>query len=226
MIDLNNITIRVGAKVLLDHASSHIADGWKAGIVGPNGCGKSTLLHTLQGELETESGSISFPEQAKIAYVAQDIGDTSAKILDFVLAQDKERSELLSQLEKASATETAEIHERLKTIEAASAPARASAILSGLGFDNNDLSRPVSEFSGGWRMRLALAAALFQPSDILLLDEPTNHLDLEASIWLENHLRKYRGTLLLISHDRSILNSLCNYIIHFDHQKLITYGGN
>lgn len=226
MIDLNNITIRIGAKVLLDHASAHIADGWKAGIVGPNGCGKSTLLHTLQGEQETESGSISFPEQAKIAYVAQDIGDTSAKILDFVLAQDKERSELLSQLEKASATETAEIHERLKTIEAASAPARASAILSGLGFDNNDLSRPVSEFSGGWRMRLALAAALFQPSDILLLDEPTNHLDLEASIWLENHLRKYRGTLLLISHDRSILNSLCNYIIHFDHQKLITYGGN
>lgn len=147
-------------------------------------------------------------------------------ILEFILAQDKERAELMSRLENASELELAEIHERLNMIGAASAEARASVILHGLGFAPEDLSRKVGEFSGGWRMRLALAAALFQPSDVLLLDEPTNHLDLEASVWLESHLQKYRGTLLLISHDRNILNALCSHIVHFDHLRLETYSGN
>ena len=226
MIDIQDITIRINGKVLLDKASAHISDNQKVGLVGANGCGKSTLFRALLGGLETETGSISLPERAKVASVAQEITDTTVPVLDYVLSQDKERASLLSRLDNASVAEQAEIHERLMAIGSASAPARASAILYGLGFSNADLSRPISEFSGGWRMRLSLAAALFQPSDILLLDEPTNHLDLETSIWLENHLRRYPKTLLLISHDRSILNSVCDHIIHFDHQKLVTYSGN
>ena len=226
MIDIQDITIRISGKVLLDKASAHISDNQKVGLVGSNGCGKSTLFRALLGGLETETGSISLPERAKVASVAQEITDTTVPVLDYVLSQDKERASLLSRLDNASVAEQAEIHERLMAIGFASAPARASAILYGLGFSNADLSRPISEFSGGWRMRLSLAAALFQPSDILLLDEPTNHLDLETSIWLENHLRRYPKTLLLISHDRSILNSVCDHIIHFDHQKLVTYSGN
>ena len=226
MIDINDITLRIGAKVLLEHASAHIADGWKVGLIGPNGCGKSTLFRALQGELETESGSIGFPSSYKVVYVEQEQQDTESSILDFVLHKDKERAELLNRLEQASPMELGEIHERLNLIGAASAPARAAEILNGLGFSEADLARPVREFSGGWRMRLALAAALFQPSDILLLDEPTNHLDLEASLWLQNHLQKYTGTMVLISHDRAILNALCTYIIHFDNKRLITYGGN
>ena len=226
MIDINDITVRIGSKVLLDHASAHIADGWKVGLVGANGCGKSTLFRVLQGGLETESGDVFFPSGYKVVFVEQELQGLEMSILEFILAQDKERAELMSRLENASELELAEIHERLNMIGAASAEARASVILHGLGFAPEDLSRKVGEFSGGWRMRLALAAALFQPSDVLLLDEPTNHLDLEASVWLESHLQKYRGTLLLISHDRNILNALCSHIVHFDHLRLETYSGN
>ena len=226
MIDINNITVRIGNKTLLENASAHIADGWKVGIVGANGCGKSTLFRVLLGMQETELGEINFPSGARISTVAQEMKDIDIHVLDYVLSQDKERQDLLSRLQTASENELAEIHERLNFIGASSAEGRASAILSGLGFSNDDFSRPIKEFSGGWRMRLALAAALFAPSDILLLDEPTNHLDLEASIWLENHLQKYRGTLLLISHDRYILNDLCNHIIHFENKKLNVYNGN
>ena len=226
MIDINDITVRIGSKVLLNHASAHIADGWKVGLVGANGCGKSTLFRVLQGGLETESGDVFFPSGYKVVFVEQELQGLEMSILEFILAQDKERAELMSRLENASELELAEIHERLNMIGAASAEARASVILHGLGFAPEDLSRKVGEFSGGWRMRLALAAALFQPSDVLLLDEPTNHLDLEASVWLESHLQKYRGTLLLISHDRNILNALCSHIVHFDHLRLETYSGN
>lgn len=226
MIDINDITVRIGSKVLLEHTSAHISDGWKTGLVGANGCGKTTLFKVLLKELETESGSIFFPSHQKIVTVAQEIRDTEVPVLQFVLAQDKEREQLLNQLKTAPDTELGDIHDRLNLIGASSAEARAATILNGLGFTADDLSRPVGEFSGGWRMRLALAAALFQPSDILLLDEPTNHLDLEASVWLENHLHKYRGTLLIISHDRQILNSLCNHIIHVEGLKLNTYSGN
>ena len=226
MIDIKNITVRIGGKVLLEQASAHISDNQKVGLVGLNGCGKTTLFRILQGEYETELGEVYFPEHSKVAYVKQEINDTTVKILDFVLAQDKERTKLMKKLQTADSSELGEIHERLKMIEADSAPARASAILNGLGFANDDFSKTVAEFSGGWRMRLALAAALFQPSDILLLDEPTNHLDLEAAIWLTAHLQKYKGTLLIISHDRTILNDVCDYIIHFDNKKLVTYNGN
>ncbi len=226
MIDINNITVRIGNKTLLENASAHIADGWKVGIVGANGCGKSTLFRVLLGMQETELGEINFPSGARISTVAQEMKDIDIHVLDYVLSQDKERQELLEKLKNAEESELAEIHERLNFIGSSSAEGRASAILSGLGFSNDDFSRPIKEFSGGWRMRLALAAALFAPSDILLLDEPTNHLDLEASVWLENHLQKYRGTLLLISHDRYILNDLCNHIIHFENKKLNVYNGN
>lgn len=226
MIDINDITVRIGSKVLLDHASAHISDGQKVGLIGVNGCGKSTLFRVLRGQLDTESGNIALPSAARVVTVEQEINDINLPILEFVLAQDKERDGLLKRLQNASAEELGEIHERLNAIGASSAEARAAVILNGLGFKNSDFIRPVREFSGGWRMRLALAAALFQPSDILLLDEPTNHLDLETSIWLENHLNKYRGTLLIISHDRTILNSLCGYIVHFDNKKLAVYSGN
>lgn len=226
MIDINDITVRIGSKVLLDHASAHISDGQKVGLIGVNGCGKSTLFRVLRGQLDTESGNIALPSAARVVTVEQEINDIDLPILEFILAQDKERDGLLKRLKNASVEELGEIHERLNAIGASSAEARAAVILNGLGFKNSDFIRPVREFSGGWRMRLALAAALFQPSDILLLDEPTNHLDLETSIWLENHLKKYRGTLLIISHDRTILNSLCGYIVHFDNKKLAVYSGN
>ena len=226
MIEINDITLRIGSKVLLEHASAHISDGQKVGLVGANGCGKSTLFRVLKGELETETGSVFFPNSYRVVFVEQEMRDIDVPILDFLLSTDRERTELLQRLETASGDELAEIHERLNMIEAASAPARAAGILHGLGFKNEDLSRPIREFSGGWRMRLALAAALFQPSEVLLLDEPTNHLDLEAGMWLENHLQKYRGTLVIISHDRNILNALCDYIVHFDNLKLVTYSGN
>lgn len=226
MIDINDITVRIGSKVLLSGASAHISDGQKVGLIGANGCGKSTLFRVLRGELETETGTVVFPSRHKVVFVEQEMKDVSVPILEFVLNKDEERSRLLQSLENASEEELAEIHERLRIIGASSAEARAAEILVGLGFSPEDFSRPIKEFSGGWRMRLSLAAALFQPSDVLLLDEPTNHLDLEAGIWLENHLQKYRGTLLLISHDRNILNSLCDYIIHFDNQTLVTYSGN
>ena len=226
MIDINNITVRIGNKTLLEQASAHIADGWKVGIVGANGCGKSTLFRVLLGLQETELGEINFPSDIKIATVEQEMKNIDVAVLDYVLSQDKERQALLERLQTANESELAEIHERLNFIGASSAEGRASSILSGLGFSNADFARPIKEFSGGWRMRLALAAALFAPSDILLLDEPTNHLDLEASVWLENHLQKYRGTLLLISHDRYILNDLCNHILHFENKKLNLYNGN
>lgn len=226
MIDINNITVRIGSRILVQNSSAHISDGQKVGIIGANGCGKSTLFRVIKQELETETGAIFIPESNKIAFVEQEIEDFSVSVIDFVLSKDVERKKLLEKLEVASDMELADIYERLNTIEADAAEAKAASILMGLGFSQSDLSRPIKEFSGGWQMRLSLAAALFQPSDVLLLDEPTNHLDLEASIWLESHLQRYKGTLLLISHDKHILNSICNYILHFDNQKIVSYTGN
>lgn len=226
MIDINDITVRMGSHVLLSHASAHISDRQKVGLVGLNGCGKSTLFRVLLGEIGTETGTISFPARTKIAYMEQELSDLSLSLLDYVLEKDTERMVLLKRLETADAEELADIHERLTMIDADGAPARAAHILTGLGFQEKDIYRPLSEFSGGWRMRVALAGTLFAPSDYLLLDEPTNHLDLEAVLWFVSHLQKYRGTLLLISHDRTVLNALCTQILHLEHQTLSLYSGN
>lgn len=226
MIDLNDITIRICGKILLQNASAHIDDKKKIGLIGHNGCGKSTLFRTILNEISLESGSISFPSNHKISYMKQEFDNLENNPLNYLLKADTQRNNLLKQLENANEIELGEIYEQLNAIGADTAEARACQILKGLGFKDEDFIKPLKEFSGGWRMRVALAATLFQPSDILLLDEPTNHLDLESSIWLLDYLKKYRGTLLLISHDKNFLNNLCDTIVHFEACKLNTYSGN
>ncbi len=228
MIKLDNITVQIASKILLENASMQISDGQKVGIVGTNGCGKTTLFKVLKGEHDVNSGeAFCSPNQQK-AFVEQEIAekDLSLPILNYVLSKDKKLAELRRKEQTAAPEELPEIMEQLWLIEADSAEARTAEILVGLGFNQEDLSRPVRDFSGGWQMRLNLAGALFQRSDVLFLDEPTNHLDLEAIIWLENYLRKYRGTVLLISHDRDFLNNVCEAIVHFEGNKLVRYTGD
>ena len=228
MINLENITVQIASKILLEETTVQIPDGAKIGIVGNNGCGKTTLFRVLKGEHEVNSGEITFSQHQLRAFVEQEIkkADMEKPILEYVLSKDKKLTELLIKKATAAPEELADIMEQLWIIEADSAEARTSEILKGLGFDENDFTRPVKDFSGGWQMRLNLAGALFQQSDVLFLDEPTNHLDLEAIVWLENYLQKYKGTVLLISHDRDFLNNICRNIIHFEGNKLVQYGGN
>lgn len=225
MIDINDITLQIDSKVLLQSASLHIPNVWRVGIVGANGCGKTTLFKALTGQTEVV-GDIIFSKNCRLSYVKQHIENKELSIKDFVLKEHKELCALRERLKTAPEEELADIHTALKLLNSDSAEATIAQILNGLGFSNDDLSRPVSDFSGGWQMRLALAGALFVPSDILLLDEPTNHLDLEASLWLENRLLKYAGTIILISHDRTFLNTLCDHIVYFNNQKLTLYTGN
>ncbi|HBO58625.1 MAG TPA: glycosyl transferase family 1 [Alphaproteobacteria bacterium] len=230
MIDINDITLRFGGRLLFDGASAHISDGQRVGLTGRNGTGKTTLFKMIQGLLPCDDGEIRLTKGQKLASVAQEIPDGDISLLDCVLQADTERTALLKALDEAEKADDGvkigEIHERLNVIGAASAESRAASILYGLGFSEENQKRPVSSFSGGWRMRVALAAALFVPSDVLLLDEPTNHLDLEATLWLENYLSRYAGTLVVISHDRSLLNHLCDHILHIEGLKIISYGGN
>ncbi|MBQ8660134.1 MAG: ABC-F family ATP-binding cassette domain-containing protein [Alphaproteobacteria bacterium] len=226
MINIENLTVYMKSRSLLEDTSVHISDGQKIGIVGVNGSGKSTLFRVLKGELEPTSGKINFSSNQKIAFVEQEFYDIDKTVLDFVLSKDKELVSARKKLTTCNPDELPEIYDELKRLESDTAEGRVSRILSGLGFSEDDLQKKVSDFSGGWRMRLALAGALFRYSDILLLDEPTNHLDLEASIWLENYLKKYSKTLLVISHDRNLLNNICDGIIHFENKKLVSYSGN
>ncbi|MCR5506325.1 MAG: ABC-F family ATP-binding cassette domain-containing protein, partial [bacterium] len=226
MINIENLTVYMKSRPLLEDTSVHISDGQKIGIVGVNGSGKSTLFRVLKGELEPTSGRVSFSSNQKIAFVEQEFYDIEKTVLDFVLSKDKDLMLARQKLTSCQPEELPEIYDELKRLESDTAEGRVSRILSGLGFTEDDLQKKVSDFSGGWRMRLALAGALFRYSDILLLDEPTNHLDLEASIWLENYLKKYSKTLLIISHDRNLLNSICDGIIHFENKKLVSYSGN
>ena len=226
MINIDNITVHIHSKTLLENTSIQISDNQKIGIVGLNGCGKSTLFKIIKKELEPTEGKITFSNKNKIAFVEQEFYNTNISIIDFVLNKNKELITLRQKLLTSKPEEVPEIYEELKILENDTAEAKIATILNGLGFTNKDFSRPISDFSGGWRMRLALAGALFKHSDILLLDEPTNHLDLEASIWLENYLKKYKGTLLIISHDKNILNNICENIIHFENKKLVFYSGN
>ncbi len=227
MLHVSDLSFRHGERVLFDRASVAFSDGWKVGLVGRNGAGKSTLLRIIQGMIEADSGEINLMGRTRIGSVPQDPPGGDIPVLDAVLAADVERTALLAEAETShDGIRLAEIHMRLDEIGAASAPSRAAAILSGLGFDNEAQSRPCGEFSGGWRMRVALAGTLFSDPDLLILDEPSNHLDIEAMMWLTEHLRKFRNTLLMVSHDRDLLNDVCDHIVHIDQQKLVPYTGN
>jgi len=226
MLTIDDLSFRVAGKLLLDHASVQIATGARVGLVGRNGAGKSSLFRVIVGESGSEHGRVLLPPRARIGRLAQEAPSGPQSLIEIVLAAGEERTRLLAEAE----TETdphriAEIQTRLADIGAHAAPARAASILNGLGFSQTDQQRPVSDFSGGWRMRVALAATLFAEPDLLLLDEPTNYLDLEGTLWLENHLARYPHTVLLISHDRDLLNNAVDWILHLEGQKLKLYRG-
>ncbi|HEV8016687.1 MAG TPA: ABC-F family ATP-binding cassette domain-containing protein [Stellaceae bacterium] len=226
MLTLSGITYRIGGRTLIDDASAQIADGWKIGLIGRNGTGKSTLLDLIRGERTLDGGEIALPRGARIGFVAQEAPGGTMTPLEAVLAADTERHRLLAEAEHAQDGERiAEIHERLATIGAHSAEARAAGILAGLGFAHEAQQQPLSSFSGGWRMRVALAGVLFAEPELLLLDEPTNHLDLEASLWLADFLKRYRQTLILVSHDRQFLDDVADHILHLGERQLTMYSG-
>ncbi len=227
MLTLADITLRIAGRPLIEGADLQIADGQKVGFVGRNGTGKSSLFKLILGELQADQGEVQLPSKARVGSVAQDAPGGATTPLEAVLAADRERQALLDERERnPSAERIADIEMRLYEIGAEAAPARASRILKGLGFDEAMQNRPLSSFSGGWRMRVALASTLFAEPDLLLLDEPTNHLDLEAALWLERYLERYPRTLILISHDRDLLNSIPDRIVHLEGGKLKLYGGN
>ncbi len=226
MITITEISARIAGRLLLDHASVTLPAGTKAGLVGRNGAGKSTLFRIITGDLGAETGSVSIPKNARIGQVAQEAPATEQSLIEIVLSADKERAALLKEAETATdAHRIAEIQTRLVDIDAHSAEARAASILAGLGFNQEAQLRPASSFSGGWRMRVALASVLFAEPDLLLLDEPTNYLDLEGTMWLEDYVRRYPHTVIVISHDRDMLNNAVNSIVHLDQKKLTFYRG-
>ncbi|WP_181701915.1 ABC-F family ATP-binding cassette domain-containing protein [Chthonobacter albigriseus] len=226
MLTISDLTFRIGGRVLLEKASVVIHDGAKVGLVGRNGTGKTTLFSLIAGELSAESGTIEMKRAAKLGRVAQEAPGTAQSLIDFVLAADTERVALLAEAETATDPHRiAEIQVRLADIHAHSAEARAATILAGLGFDAADQLRPCADFSGGWRMRVALAAVLFAEPDLLLLDEPTNYLDLEGTLWLQAYVQKYPHTVLLISHDRDLLDTAVDHICHLDQQRLTLWRG-
>ncbi|AQT62448.1 ATP-binding cassette domain-containing protein [Cellvibrio sp. PSBB023] len=232
MIQLQNVSVQRGTKFLLDGADLTIYPGQKVGLIGANGTGKSTLFQLLLGQLQSDTGSLDIPKQWRVAHMAQEVGHTSRSALDYVLDGDSE----LRRLERAIATalqdpehngeQLAHLYSDMENIHAYTAPSRAQQLLNGLGFAPGDDQRPVSDFSGGWRIRLNLAQALMCPSDLLLLDEPTNHLDLDATLWLEEWLKRYAGTLIIISHDRDFLDNIVDRIVNIEKQKLDNYSGN
>ncbi|NIA70285.1 ABC-F family ATP-binding cassette domain-containing protein [Pelagibius litoralis] len=227
MLHINELGYRVQGDPLFEKATVAVNKGERVGLVGRNGSGKTTLLKLISKELQPDEGSITVPRKLRVGKVAQEAPSGQTSLIDTVLAADTERTALMAESEEATdPTRIAELHERLAAIQADSAPARAARILAGLGFNEAAQQRPCAEFSGGWRMRVALASLLFAAPDLLLLDEPTNHLDLEAALWLETFLKSYPGTLLLVSHDRGLLNRAVNRIIHLEHHRLTAYSGN
>src|ERR1700752_2345822 len=226
MLSPTDISIRIAARLLIASSTVQIVPGPRVGFVGRNGVGKSTLFHAIRGDLPTESGMIALPPRWRVGSLAQEAPDGPESLINVVLKADLERDALLHEAETADDPHRiAEIQTRLVDIDAHSAPARAAAILSGLGFSTSDQARPCQEFSGGWRMRVALAATLFAAPDLLLLDEPTNYLDLEGTLWLEDHLANYPRTVIIISHDRDLLDTAVQQILHLDQGKLSLYKG-
>jgi ATP-binding cassette subfamily F protein 3 len=227
MLQIGDLTYRLGPRLLFDGASAMLPERSRVGLVGRNGAGKTTLFRLITGESAPEGGTIGLPRRARLGQVEQEAPGGETSLLDYVLAADAERSALLAEAESAcDPGRIADIQARLVDIDAHSAPARAAAILAGLGFAEAAQGRPLSAFSGGWRMRVALAAALFTAPDMLLLDEPTNYLDIEGTLWLMDHLATYAASLLIISHDRDLLDRACDHILHLERGKLTLYRGN
>ncbi|HXY99876.1 MAG TPA: ABC-F family ATP-binding cassette domain-containing protein [Stellaceae bacterium] len=226
MLTFSDLTYRVGGRALLEGASAQVNAGWKVALIGRNGAGKSTLLDLIRGELHPDGGEIQLQKGVRIGFLAQEAPGGAMTPLEAVLAADEERAHLIAAAETGEhGAQAAEIHERLLAIEAHAAPARAAAILAGLGFSHDEQQRPLSSFSGGWRMRAALAATLFAEPDLLLLDEPTNHLDLEAALWLGEFLRRYRRTLIVVSHDRQFIDDIADHVLHLAERRLTLYSG-
>jgi ATP-binding cassette, subfamily F, member 3 len=226
MLVIDDLSVRVAGRTLIDGASARIPAGARVGLIGRNGAGKTTLFRVIAGDLAPEHGRVSLPRRWRIGRLAQEAPDGPAPLIDVVLAADGERTALLAQAESAQdAHAIAEIQTRLADIGAHAAPARAAAILAGLGFAHAELARPCAEFSGGWRMRVALAAVLFAQPDLLLLDEPTNYLDLEGTLWLQEHLARYPHTLIVVSHDRDLLDGAVGHILSLEQRKLMLYRG-
>lgn len=225
MLRISDLSFSMAGRPLFDGASATIPTGHKVGIVGRNGAGKTTLFRLIKGELSLDGGRIEIPARARIGGVSQEVPGSAVSLLDTVLAADTERAALMAEAETATGERMAEVQTRLADIDAWSAEARAATILRGLGFTDAETARPCSDFSGGWRMRVALAAVLFSQPDFLLLDEPTNYLDLEGALWLEAYLAKYPHTVLVISHDRGLLNRAVGHILHLSDQKLTLYAG-
>jgi ATP-binding cassette subfamily F protein 3 len=227
VLAIRNLTLRLGGRALLEGADLTLDTGRRLGLVGKNGAGKSTLLKAIIGTLQPDAGEIRLAARARLGHVAQEAPGGEGSLLDAVLAADTERAALLAELDAhPEPHRAAELHERLIAIGAEAAPARAAAILAGLGFDETAQARPLASFSGGWRMRVALARALFLEPDLLLLDEPTNHLDLEATLWLEGWLARFPGAAIVVSHDRGLLDRCVDIIAHLDRGKIATYQGN
>jgi ATP-binding cassette subfamily F protein 3 len=227
MLGINGLTYRIGGRTLFDSATATLPAGARVGFVGRNGAGKTTLFRIIAGEASPESGEVTLPPRASIGRLAQEAPDGAQSLIEIVLAADGERTRLLAEAETAHEPDRiAEIQTRLADIGAHAAPARAAGILAGLGFSHAEQQRPVSELSGGWRMRVALAATLFAEPDLLLLDEPTNYLDLEATLWLEEHIARYPRSVIVISHDRDLLDNSVDWILHLEAGKLSLYRGS
>ena len=227
MLHINDLTYRIGPRLLFDSATAALPDRARVGFVGRNGAGKTTLFRMIAGEIDPEGGSIKLPRQTRLGRVEQEAPGGPGALIDFVLSADKERTALLAEAETATdPLRIADIQTRLVDIDAHGAPARAARILAGLGFDHAAQHRALSEFSGGWRMRVALAAVLFSAPDILLLDEPTNYLDLEGALWLVDYLAHYPAMVIVISHDRDLLDDVADHILHLDQGKLTLWTGN
>ena len=226
MLNISGITVRLGGRTILDRATAAIPTGARVGLIGRNGAGKSTLMKVLIGELEPDDGSIERPRRSRLGYLQQEAPSGTATPFETVLAADTERASLLEEAETCHDPDRlGDVHDRLLAIDAYTADARAARILIGLGFDETMQAQPLDSFSGGWKMRVALAALLFSQPDLLLLDEPSNHLDLEATLWLENFLRAYPGTLIVISHERDLLNNVVDNILHLQGGKVTLYAG-
>ena len=226
MLNLNAITVRLGGRTILDRAAAALPPRSRVGLIGRNGAGKSTLMKVMIGQIDPDEGSCDMPRDTRLGYIAQEAPSGTATPFDTVLAADAERAALMAESETTEDPDRlGHIYERLTAIDAYTAPARAARILVGLGFDEEMQGRPLDSYSGGWKMRVGLAALLFSNPDLLLLDEPSNHLDLEATLWLENFLKSYRGTVVVISHERDLLNNVVDYILHLEGGKVTLYPG-